>query len=43
TYRARVELSGHVMSVAKSRQSGEEMQLESVPQYQVSSLVKQIT
>ncbi|NEQ82014.1 MAG: sucrase ferredoxin [Moorea sp. SIO2I5] len=42
TYRARVELSGHVMSVAKSRQSGEEMQLESVPQYQVSSLVKQI-
>jgi len=43
TYHARVELSGNVMSAAKSPKSGEEIQLHSAPQYQVSRLVKQIT
>ena len=41
TYTARVEVSGYVISASKSPKSGEEIELQSVPQYQVSRLVKQ--
>ncbi|NET38753.1 MAG: sucrase ferredoxin [Cyanothece sp. SIO1E1] len=40
TYSARVEMSDPVMSAAKSPKSGEEIQLQPVPQYRVSHLEK---